>query len=186
MNAGTEKEKMVAGQLYLAADAELVAARIHARQVVRAYNASDPAAEDERRALLAGLFARFGEGAMIEPPFHCDYGWNISLGDRASINVDCVILDCAPVSIGALSLIGPGVRLCAATHHVDPAQREAAHEYALPIVVGRNVWVGAGVVIGPGVTIGENSIVGAGSVVTRDLPAGVVAAGAPCRVLRHL
>jgi len=177
---------MVAGQLYRAGDAELVAARIHARQVVRAYNASDPAAEDERRALLTGLFARFGEGATIEPPFHCDYGWNISLGDRAYINVDCVILDCAPVTIGALSLIGPGVRLCAATHPVDPVPREAAHEYALPIVVGRNVWVGAGVVIGPGVTIGENSVVGAGSVVTRDVPADVVAAGSPCRVLRHL
>ncbi len=186
MNAGTEREKMVAGQLYRCADAELVAARIHARRVVRAHNASDPAAGDERRALLAGLFARFGEGAVLEPPFHCDYGWNISLGDGAYVNVDCVILDCAPVTIGALALIGPGVRLCAATHPVDPAQREAGHEYALPIVVGRNVWVGAGVVIGPGVTIGENSVVGAGSVVTRDVPADVVAAGSPCRVLRHL
>jgi len=177
---------MIAGRLYRAADAELVAARIHARQVVRAYNATDPAAGDERRALMAGLFAQLGEGAVIEPPFHCDYGWNISLGAGAYVNVDCVILDCAPVSIGALSLIGPNVQLCAATHPVDPAQREAGHEYALPIVVGRNVWVGAGVVIGPGVTIGENSVVGAGSVVTRDVPAGVVAAGAPCRVLRHL
>lgn len=186
MNTGTEREKMIAGQLYRCADAELVAARIHARQVVRAYNASDPAAEDERQALLTGLFARFGEGAVLEAPFHCDYGWNISLGDGAYVNVNCVILDCAPVSIGALSLIGPGVQLCAATHPVDPAQREAGQEYALPIVVGRNVWVGAGVVVGPGVTIGENSVVGAGSVVTRDVPAGVVAAGSPCRVLRQL
>ena len=155
MNAGTEREKMVAGQLYRAAAAELVAARIHARQVVRAYNALDPQAEDERRALLAGLFAQFGDGAVIEPPFHCDYGWNISLGGGAYVNVDCVILDCAPVSIGALALIGPGVQLCAATHPVDPAQREAGQEYALPITVGRNVWIGAGVVIGPGVSIGE-------------------------------
>jgi maltose O-acetyltransferase len=186
MKAGTEREKMNAGQPYRAADAELVAARIHARQVVRAYNATDPAAEHERRALLTGLFARLGDGAVIEPPFHCDYGWNISLSDGAYVNVDCVILDCAPVTIGALSLIGPGVRLCAATHPVDPAQREAGREYALPIVLSRNVWVGAGVVIGPGVTIGENSVVGAGSVVTRDVPAGVVAAGNPCRVLRHL
>ena len=177
---------MVAGRLYRCADAELVAARIHARQVVRAYNASDPAAEDERRALLAGLFAQFGDGAVLEPPFHCDYGWNISLGDGAYVNVNCVILDCAPVTIGALALIGPGVRLCAATHPVDPAQREAGHEYALPILLGRNVWIGAGVVIGAGVTVGENSVVGAGSVVTRDVPADVVAAGSPCRVLRHL
>ena len=186
MNAVTEREKMIAGQLYRCADAELVAARMHARRVMRAYKASDPAAEVERRALLAGLFAQFGEGAVLEPPFHCDYGWNISLGDGAYVNVDCVILDCAPVTIGALSQIGPGVQLCAATHPVDPAQREAGHEYALPIVLGRNVWIGAGVVVGPGVTIGENSVVGAGSVVTRDVPANVVAAGNPCRTLRHL
>lgn len=177
---------MVTGQLYRAADAELVAARIHARQVVRAYNASDPATEDERRALLAGLFAQFGEGTVIEPPFHCDYGWNVSLGDGAYVNVNCVILDCAPVTIAAHALIGPGVQLCAATHPVDPVQREAGHEYALPIVVGRNVWLGAGVVVGPGVTIGENSVVGAGSVVTRDVPTGVIAVGNPCRVLRRL
>jgi len=177
---------MIAGQLYRAAAAELVAARIHARQVVRAYNAADPAAEDERRALLADLFAQFGEGAVVEPPFHCDYGWNVSLGHGAYVNVGCVILDCAPVTIGALSLIGPGVQLCAATHPVDAAQREAGNEYALPIVIGRNVWVGAGAIIGPGVTIGENSVIGAGSVVTRDVAAGVVAAGDPCRELRHL
>ena len=186
MSTETERDKMVAGQLYRCADAELVAARVHARQVVRAYNASDPAAEGERHALLAGLFAQFGEGAVLEPPFHCDYGWNISLGDGVYVNVNCVILDCAPVTIGALSLIGPGVQLCAATHPVDPAQREAGHEYALPIALGRNVWIGASAVIGAGVTIGENSVVGAGSVVTRDVPAGVVAAGSPCRVLRHL
>jgi maltose O-acetyltransferase len=177
---------MITGHLYRCADAELVAARIHARQVVRAYNDGDPAAEHERRALLAGLFAQFGEGAVLEPPFHCDYGWNVSLGDGACINVNCVILDCAPVTIGALSLIGPGVQLCAATHPVDPAQREAGLEYALPIALGRNVWIGAGVVIGAGVTIGENSVVGAGSVVTRDVPADVVAASSPCRTLRHL
>ncbi|MCX6363313.1 MAG: sugar O-acetyltransferase [Actinobacteria bacterium] len=186
MNAVTEREKMIAGQLYRCADPELVAERIHARQVVRAYNATDPAAADERRALLSALFAQFGEGAALEPPFHCDYGWNIALGDGAYVNVDCVILDCAPVTIGALALIGPGVQLCAATHPVEPAQREAGQEYALPIVLGRSVWIGAGVVVGPGVTIGENSVVGAGSIVTRDVPADVVAAGNPCRVLRHL
>jgi maltose O-acetyltransferase len=186
VNPGTEKEKMIAGRLYRCADAELVAARIHSRQVVRAYNATDPAAEHERRTLLGGLFAQFGEGAVLEPPFHCDYGWNITLGDGAYVNVNCVILDCAPVTIGALSLLGPGVQLCAATHPVDPAQREAGHEYAQPIVLGRNVWIGAGVVVGAGVTIGENSVVGAGSVVTRDVPADVVAAGNPCRVLRDL
>jgi len=96
MSAATEREKMIAGQLYSCADAELVAARIHAREVARAYNASDPAAADERRALLTALLAQFGEGAVIEPPFHCDYGWNISLGDGAYVNVGCVILDCPP------------------------------------------------------------------------------------------
>jgi maltose O-acetyltransferase len=186
LDADSERAKMIAGQHYRSGDAELLAARIKARQIVQRYGATDPAAVDERQALLVSLVVQLGDDVVLEPPFHCDYGWNITVGDSVYVNVGCVILDCAHVSIGALSLIGPGVQLCAATHPVDPAQREAGHEYALPIVVGRNVWVGADVVIGPGVTIGENSVVGAGSVVTRDVPAGVVAAGNPCRVLRPL
>lgn len=186
MGAQSEREKMVLGRLYLASDPELIEARARARRLARAYNATDPAADDERRAALAELFGHVGEGVVVEPPFHCDYGFNISLGAGGYLNVQCVILDCAPVSIGDRTLLGPGVHLCAATHPVDPAERERGLEYARPIDVGRNVWIGAGVVVGPGVTIGDDSVVGAGSVVLADVPANVVAAGNPARVVRDL
>lgn len=186
MDSGSERAKMIAGRLYRSDDVELVTARIRARQIVQRHGATDPAAEDERRALLVSLFAELGEGVALEPPFHCDYGWNISLGAGSYINCNCVFLDCAPVTIGASAQIGPGVMFCAATHPVDPAQRALGLELAQPIVLGSNVWVGASVVIGPGVTIGDHSVIGAGSVVMRDVDAKVVAAGNPCRVLRHL
>jgi maltose O-acetyltransferase len=129
------------------------------------------------------LFTEVGEGAWIEPPFHCDYGWNITLGERAYLNFHCVVLDCAPVTIGALTKLGPGVQLCAAGHPVDPEERATGLEWAKPISIGRNVWIGAGAIVGPGVTIGEDSVIGAGSVVLEDVPPRVVAAGVPCRVL---
>ncbi len=182
----SEREKMLAGQLYWARDPELVAARGRARRVVHAYNATDPEAGTKRRALLSELFAEVGPDAFIEAPFHCDYGWNITLGGGAYINANCVILDCAPVTIGPLTLIGPGVQICAASHPVDPGERRRGAEYALPIAIGANVWIAAGVVIGPGVTIGDDTVVGAGSVVLDDLPAGVVAAGNPARIVRRL
>ena len=114
---------------------------------MRAHNATDPEAEEERRALLTGLFEHIGDNAIVEPPFHCDYGWNILLGAAAYVNVNCVILDCAAVTIGALTMLGPGVQLCAAAHPVDPGDRERDLEYALPIVVGTNVWIAANVVV---------------------------------------
>jgi maltose O-acetyltransferase len=119
MNAQTKREKMTAGQLYRASGPGLVAARIRARRFVRVYNATDPEADEGRRALLTGLFEEIGDDAIVAPPFHCDRGWNISLGTGAYLNVNCVMLDCAPVTIGAHSLLGPGVQLCAATHPVD-------------------------------------------------------------------
>jgi maltose O-acetyltransferase len=182
----SERERMLAGELYRASDPELARERLRARRLVAAYNASAADAADERRRILDELLGRAGDAAWIEPPFHCDYGWNITLGDRAFLNFNCVILDCAPVTIGALALLGPGVQLCAATHPLDREERATGSEYARPIALGRNVWIGAGVVVGPGVTIGENSVIGAGSVVIRDVPADVVAAGNPCRVLRPL
>lgn len=177
---------MLAGELYRALDPELVRERLRARTTVARFNASDPAREDARRALLAELLGSLGEGALVEPPFHCDYGWNITLGERAFLNFGCVILDCARVEIGPLAKLGPGVQLCAATHPLDAGERAAGLEYALPIVIGRNVWIGAGAIVGPGVTIGAGAVVGAGSVVLRDVPPDVVAAGSPCRVLREL
>ena len=159
---------MVAGELYRASDPELVRERARARRLLHRYNATGPDDEDERRALLSELLAGLGDRAVVEPPFHCDYGWNLSLGDDAYLNVGCVVLDCAPVEIGPLAKLGPGVELCAATHPTDPAERADGLEYALPIRLGRNVWLGAG------------------SVVLRDVPPLVVAAGNPCRVLREL
>ena len=177
---------MLAGQLYRASDPELVRERARAQGLLGRYNATGAEDGDERRALLAELLGSVGEDAWVEPPFHCDYGWNVSLGAGAYLNFGCVVLDCAPVEIGPLAKLGPGVQLCAATHPTDPAQREVGLEYALPIALGRNVWIGAGAIVGPGVTIGEDSVVGAGSVVLRDVPARVVAAGNPCRVVRDL
>ncbi len=181
-----ERERMVAGELYRASDPELVEARARARGLTERYNATAPENAAERRTILHELLAEMGEEAWIEPPFHCDYGWNISVGERAFLNFNCVVLDCAPVSIGALTQIGPAVQLCAATHPVDPEARAGGLEYAKPITIGGNVWIGAGAIVGPGVTIGDDSVIGAGSVVLRDVPSRSVAAGVPCRVLRSL
>jgi maltose O-acetyltransferase len=181
-----ERQRMVAGELYRASDPDLVEARARARGLTARYNATAPENAAERRAILRELLAEVGDEAWIEPPFHCDYGWNIFVGERAFLNFNCVVLDCAPVSIGALTQIGPAVQLCAATHPVDPEARADGLEQARPIAIGRNVWVGAGAIVGPGVTIGDDSVIGAGSVVVRDIPSRAVAAGVPCRLLRSL
>ena len=177
---------MLAGELYRAWDPELVAERARARRLVARYNATLQEDEAARRALLEELCASAGEGAWIEPPFRCDYGWNITLGANSFMNFDCVILDCAPVEIGAGTLLGSAVQLSAATHPVDPAERATGLELAHPIRIGANVWIGSGAIVGPGVTIGDETVIGAGSVVVRDVPARVVAVGNPCRVLREL
>jgi maltose O-acetyltransferase len=140
----------------------------------------------ERRALLTGLFARFGEESVLKPTLRCDYGFNIAIGDRTFVNYDCVFLDCNRITIGDEVQIAPGVHLYTATHPVEARARRSGVEYALPVVIADGVWLGGGVIVGPGVTIGENTVVGAGSVVARDLPANVIAAGNPCRVLRRL
>lgn len=175
---------MVAGELYDAGDPELVAERERARRLTGLYNATAPDDAAGRRDLLDELLAAAGTAAWIEPPFFCDYGWNITLGERAFLNFNCVVLDCAPVTIGDRSLLGPAVQLSAATHPVDPRARETGLELAAPIAIGRNVWIGSGAIVGPGVTIGDDSVIGAGSVVVRDVPPGVVAVGNPCRVIR--
>jgi maltose O-acetyltransferase len=186
MKPATERERMLAGEPYHAWDSELVEARARARRLLVRYNATLQEEVVERRSLLDELLGHAGKDAWIEPPFHCDYGANISLGDGAYLNFRCLVLDCAAVEIGELTKLGPGVQLCTATHPVDPADRAALIEYAKPILLGRNVWIGAGAIICPGVTVGDNSVVGAGSVVVRDVPANVVVAGNPCRLLREL
>jgi maltose O-acetyltransferase len=182
----SERDKMLAGELYLASDAELLAARHRARRLTRAHGELDPADAAGQEAVLRQLFGTLGAGATIEPPFACDYGTNIHAGARLYINVQGVILDCARVDIGDDVLMGPGVHLYTATHPLDAAVRASGLELARPIRIGRRVFLGGGTRVLPGVTIGDDTVVGAGSVVTRDLPPGVVAAGNPCRVLRTL
>lgn len=186
MSGPTQRERMVAGELYEAWDSELIDSRGRARQLTARFNATPQENEEQRLRLMRELFAEVGAGAWIEPPFQCDYGWNISLGERAFANFNCVILDCAPVTIGALTKLGPAVQLCTATHPVDADERANGREYARPITIGTNVWIGASVIVGPGVTIHDECVIGAGSVVLKDVPARSVAAGAPCRVLRTL
>jgi maltose O-acetyltransferase len=177
---------MVAGELYRADDPELLEARARARVLTARYNATTRDDPVGRRSVLEELLGEAGPDVWIEPPFFCDYGWNISLGAGVFLNFNCVVLDVAPVRIGELTLLGPAVQLCAATHPLDPREREKGLEYGQPVDVGRNVWIGAGAIVGAGVTIGDDSVIGGGSVVVRDVPAGVLAAGSPCRVIREL
>jgi len=180
----TEKEKMLAGELYTADDPELVADAARAAQWMARYNATTAASPAGRHALLAEGLGMVGRGVTVRPPFHCDYGVNIRLGDGVFLNFGCVILDVVAVEIGAGTQIGPGVQILTADHPRDPAARAAMLEYGRPIRIGANVWIGGGALILPGVTIGDDAIVGAGSVVTRDVAAGVTVAGNPARVLR--
>ncbi|OPY27637.1 MAG: maltose O-acetyltransferase [Methanocella sp. PtaU1.Bin125] len=182
----TEKEKMLAGELYLASDPELVADRLRARRLTGDYNATYEGEPGRRTRILRELFGRLGPGAEVEPPFYCDYGYNILAGSRLYLNFGCVFLDCNRISIGDDALFGPYVQIYTASHPVDPAARRSKRELAAPVSVGNNVWIGGGVIILPGVTIGDDTTIGAGSVVAGDIPANVVAAGNPCVVKRQL
>ena len=173
-------------ELYDPLRPELVAARRRARRLLARYNATEEEQEAERISLLRDLLAQVGDDPWIEPPFFCDYGTNLSIGNRFYANTGCVVLDSAPVTIGDRVLLGPAVQLLAATHPLEPELRAQGLEYAEPIAVGDDVWLGGGVIICPGVSVGRGSVVGAGSVVTRDVPPGVVAVGNPCRILREL
>ncbi|AGC41679.1 maltose O-acetyltransferase [Myxococcus stipitatus DSM 14675] len=184
--ARTELEKMLAGELYNAMDAELVAGRSRARKLVRLYNDTDMEDAAARQQLLGQLIGKLGTGVYLEPPFHCDYGTFISLGDRVYMNFQCVILDCTHVTIGHDVSFGPNVHVYAATHPLDADERIKGPELAKPVTIGAKTWVGGGSIIVPGVTIGEGVTIGAGSVVTKDIPPYVLAAGNPCRVIRAL
>jgi maltose O-acetyltransferase len=168
-------------ELYDPLAPELVAARARAKQFLRRYNATTEA--DDRDALLREFFAEVGVGAWVEPPFFCDYGSNIAVGDRFYANAGCTILDCARVTIGDNALFGPNVQLYAATHPVDASLRRDGLEYAAPITIGDDVWIGGAAVVLPGVAIGDRAVVGAGSVVTRNVAADAVVAGNPARPL---
>ena len=184
--ADTERAKMVRGDLYLANDPELVAARARARRQWQRFNATDPDDAAGRHAMLAELLGGLGAGAWIEAPFYFDYGPQITIGAGVFVNMNCLFLDCAPIVIGDQAQLGPGVQLLTATHPLDAAARTAGPELARPITIGRRAWLGGGVIVVPGVSIGADTVVGAGSVVVHDLPDGVLAVGNPCRVLRPL
>ncbi len=186
MTARSELDKMLAGELYSGSDPELVAMRTRARRLTRALGETDPDDHAERARLLGALLGSAGAGVWIEPPFYCDYGRYISMGRDVYVNVNCVILDCSHVRIGDQVQIAPNVTIAAATHPLDAAARARGPEMAYPVTIGDRVWIGAGAIIGPGVTIGDDTTIGAGSVVMKDVPARVVAAGNPCRVLRSL
>ncbi|MGE5707325.1 MAG: sugar O-acetyltransferase [Bacteroidota bacterium] len=182
----SEKEKMLAGELYSPLDPELKAERKRARRLTRLFNETTEEEESKRAEILGALFGRMGAGCEIEPPFRCDYGGNISLGEGVFMNFGCIILDVCPVVLGNHVLVGPGVQFLAATHPLSPSVRSSGLESGAPITVGDRVWIGGGAILLPGVTIGEGSVIGAGSVVTRSIPPGVVAAGNPCRVIKEL
>jgi maltose O-acetyltransferase len=180
------RQRMLAGELYLASDPELVELLGRSQRILHRFNLSVPDATLERESLIQELFGKIGAGSEVKPPFRCDYGFNIFAGERLFINYDCVILDCNRVQLGDRVLIGPKVQIYTATHPLNPTERKDGWESALPVEIGSDVWIGGGAIICPGVTIGEGSTIGAGSVVTRNVPPRVVAAGNPCRVIRAL
>ncbi len=181
----TEKQKMLAGELYDATDKELSAERLRAHTLCHQLNVLDPADDINRRTLLASLLG-YPSDANIVFPFFCDYGYNISLGPNVYFNVNCVVLDVAHVSIGKNTLFGPGVHIYTASHPMSAAERRLGLEFGKPVTIGDDVWVGGSAVICPGLSIGCGSVIGTGSVVTRDIPEGVFAAGNPCRVIRKI
>jgi maltose O-acetyltransferase len=181
----TEREKMLAGEMYDPMDPELVAARALARDLCQELNATSEAEQDRRRDILRRLFGVGGDTVWMQPPFFCDYGANIRLGQRVFFNFNCVVLDVCPVTIGDFTLFGPGVQILTPLHPMNAEQRRR-EEYGNAIEIGSDVWVGGGALILAGVRIGSRSIIGAGSVVTRDVPEGVFAAGNPCRFIRKL
>jgi maltose O-acetyltransferase len=180
------KRRMLAGELYLADDPVIAAEQGRAHGLQERYNATRHDEQDLRDSLLRELLGDVGEGVVVRPPFFCDYGTHISIGARTFANYDCVMLDVAEIRIGAACQLAPRVQLLTATHPIDPEPRRIGWESAEPITIGDNVWLGGGAIVCPGVTIGDDTVVGAGAVVTRDLPAGVVAAGVPARVLREI
>lgn len=186
MGEKSEKEKMLAGELYQAFGEELFNERQHAKKLCRNFNATTEEQMPERKALLHGLLGGCGENAFIEPPFRCDYGYNIHVGDNFYANYDLIILDVCEVRIGHNCFIAPRVSIFTAAHPLDAPTRISGLEFGKPVTIGDNVWIGGHAVINPGVTIGNNVVIAAGAVVTKDVPDNVVVAGVPAKVIRRL
>ena len=181
-----QKERMVAGLPYLAHLDGLAEERIACKRKIFAYNNTHPDRFDTLAAQAKAILGKTGEQVYIEPPFHCDYGWNIEVGENFYANYNLVILDVGPVKIGKNALLAPNVALYTAGHPVHPDSRNSGYEYGIGITIGDNCWLGGNVVVMPGVTIGDNCVIGAGSVVTRDIPANSIAVGNPCRAVRQV
>ena len=181
--ARSEKEKMLAGELYDAGDPELQSEAKACADWLIIYNGT--AGAEARRGLLANRLGAAGSHCNIRPPFYCDYGTNISLGDGVFLNFNCVILDVVRVTIGDRTQIGPGVQILTADHPRDAATRASGLEFGRPIAIGRDVWIGGAALLLPGVTIGDGAVIGAGAVVTRDVPAGATVAGSPARIIKQ-
>src|SRR5690606_10792411 len=182
----TEKEKMLSGELYDPLDKQLSDERMQTRLLIKELNDTREDQVEERTQILKKLIPHAGAGLWLQPPFYCDYGSNIQVGEKVFFNFNCVVLDVMPVKIGSRTMFGPNVQVYTATHPLHAKERAAGLEFARRIVMGEDVWIGGSAVICPGVTIGDRSVIGAGSVVTKDIPADVFAAGNPCKVIRNL
>lgn len=180
----SEKEKMIAGEMYQAGDADLRSDRENARKLIRQFNQSED--KVERFDLVKKLFGNFEEGGFIEPNLRVDYGYNIHVGANFYANFDCTFLDVCPITIGDNVMFAPGVQLYTATHPIDPVERNSGLEYAKPITIGNNVWIGGSAIVVPGVTLGDNVVVAAGAVVTKSFPDNVVIGGNPARVIKEI
>ncbi|WP_019638391.1 maltose acetyltransferase domain-containing protein [Paenibacillus fonticola] len=182
----TEREKMLAGEMYDASDPQLVEDRLRARRLTRLFNSTHEDELSRRTELLGELLGSAGENAYIEPTFRCDYGYNIHVGRQFYANFDCVILDICEVRIGDYCFMAPGVHIYTATHPLNPQERNAGLEYGKPVTIGNNVWIGGRAVIVPGVTIGDNVVIAAGAIVAKDVPPGAVVGGNPAKILKSV
>jgi maltose O-acetyltransferase len=182
----SEKEKMIAGEMYDPLDKQLVEDRIRTRLLIKALNDTREDDTAQRSRIIKELLPDAAPDLWLQPPFYCDYGYNMKVGERVFFNFNCIVLDVAPVTIGSRTMFGPNVQVYTATHPIDHLERSSGKEYAKPIVIGEDVWIGGSAVICPGVTIGNRSIIGAGSIVTKDIPDNVIAAGNPCKVIRPI
>ena len=183
----TDKEKMLAGEVYSAVDPELLSELMETREKIHEYNSLHPSETQKMKKLLDGLLGHIGDDdVIINQPFRCDYGKQISVGKRFFANFNFTVLDEAQVTIGDDCFIGPNVSIYTACHSTDPVERNTRQEWAKPVTIGNNVWIGGSVTILPGVTIGDNVTIGAGSVVVGDIPSNSVAVGNPCKVIRNI
>ena len=182
----SEKEKMLSGKAYKAFGEELFNERQYAKEQLFIFNALAPSEVDKRNEVIRRILGKTKQKFFIEPPFRCDYGYNIELGENFYSNYNLIILDCAKVTIGDNVLAGPNVAIYTAGHPLHNELRNQEYEYAFPVSIGNNVWIGGNVVINPGISIGDNCVLGSGSVVTKDIPSNVLAAGNPCKVIREI